>query len=198
MTMTRPSRAAAVAAAIAMAATLALAAASPAAAQSQPPVTGTVALEGTMKKIYRGVNVIIVATMDGVEHAYHFTKDLIVHGGKSSGGVDLLEGLREGSTVVVHYTVDRAAVPSVREVDRVGDEGLYVTEGRVSRLNRGRKQLTIKYDNGSTEVFELTDRASAETPDGEVSEAIGEGRVVIYYRDENGRKIVHFFRKLSD
>ena len=147
-----------------------------------------------MKKLYRGVNVIVVTTMDGVEHAYHFTRDLIVHGGKSSGGVDVLEGLREGSTVVIHYTVDRTAGPSAREIDRVSDEGLSVTEGRVSRLDRGHKQITIKYDNGSTEIFQLTDRASIETPGDDVSEAIGERRVIIYYRDENGRKIVHFFR----
>src|SRR5579864_4015988 len=75
-------------------------------AQSPPPVQGTVALEGTMKKFYRAANTIVVTTMDGVEHVYHFTKDLIVHGGKGRG-VDALEGLREGATVVVHYTPDR-------------------------------------------------------------------------------------------
>lgn len=41
-------------------------------AQSPPPVQGTIALEGTMKKFYRAVNTIIVTTIDGVEHVYHF------------------------------------------------------------------------------------------------------------------------------
>src|SRR5438552_16541009 len=76
-----------------------------ASAQSAPPVRGTVALEGTMKQLYRGVNVIIVTTMDGVEHVYRFTRDVIVHAGKSPTA-DPLEGLREGSTVVIHYTSD--------------------------------------------------------------------------------------------
>jgi len=178
-------------------ATCAAATAAPA-AQSAPPVTGTIALEGTMKKLYRGVNVIIVTTMDGIEHAYHFTKELIVHGGTSSGGVDALEGLREGSTVVIHFTVDPSSGPSAREIDRVGDEGLYMTEGRVSRLDRARRQITIKYDNGSTELFQLTDRASAEAPDDDPSTLVGPGRVVVYYRDEHGKKIVHFFRRLPD
>ena len=53
-----------------------------AAAQSPPPVQGTIALEGTMKTFYRAANVVIVTTMDGVEHAYHFTRDLVVHGRK--------------------------------------------------------------------------------------------------------------------
>ena len=74
-------------------------------AQSPPPVHGTIALEGTMRKVYRAANTIIVATIDGVEHVYHFTKDVLVHGGKGTG-VDALQGLREGSTVVVHYTVE--------------------------------------------------------------------------------------------
>jgi hypothetical protein len=164
-------------------------------AQSPPPVQGTMALEGTMKKLYRGVNVIIVTTMDGVEHAYHFTKDLVVHGGKTPG-VDALEGLREGSTVVIHYTAGRGG-PLAQEVDRVGDEGLYVAEGRVTRLERGRKQISIAYDNGAADVFELTDRAASEALNEDARTAVGPDRVVIYYRDENGRKIVHFFKKMS-
>src|SRR6185295_772518 len=96
-------------------------------AQSPTPVQGTVALEGTMKKFYRGVNTVIVATMDGVEHVYHFTKDLVVHGGKGTG-VDALAGLQEGTTVVLHYTV-AGTETAVTEIDRVGDEGLRITEG---------------------------------------------------------------------
>src|SRR4051812_31267815 len=77
------------------------------AAQSPPPVQGTIALEGTMKKVYGGAHTVIVTTIDGVEHVYHFAKDVVVHGGKSSG-VDALQDLREGSTVVVHYTIQGA------------------------------------------------------------------------------------------
>ena len=164
-------------------------------AQSSPPVHGTIALEGTMKKLYRGVNIIVVTTMDGVEHAYQFTKDLVVHGGKGQGA-DALEGLREGSTVVIHYTSGQGG-PLAQEVDRVGDEGLYVTEGRVKRLDRGRKQITIAYDSGAVEVFQLTDHAASEAVNDDARTAVGPGRVVVYYRDENGRKIVHFFRKIS-
>jgi hypothetical protein len=77
-------------------------------AQGPPPGRGTIALEGNMKKFYRAANTIIVTTIDGVEHVYHFTKDLLVHGGKGTG-VDALQGLREGSTVVIHYTVEGTA-----------------------------------------------------------------------------------------
>ena len=46
-------------------------------AQTPPPIpgeTGTLALEGTMKTFYGGVNAIIVKSADGVEHLFHFTK----------------------------------------------------------------------------------------------------------------------------
>ena len=65
---------------------------------ARPPVdgvTGTIALEGTMKAFYHGVNTIVVTTIDGVEHVYRFTKDLIIHGGKGSG-TEALAGLGEG------------------------------------------------------------------------------------------------------
>ena len=90
-------------------------------AQTPPPVQGTEALEGTMKKFYKATNTIIVETIDGVEHAYIFTKDLVVHGGKHAG-TDPLSGLQPGTTVVIHYRGDGAAA-SPEELDVVGGGG---------------------------------------------------------------------------
>ena len=167
----------------------------PLSAQSAPPVQGTVALEGTMKKFYRAANVVIVTTIDGVEHAYRFAKDLVVHGGKRPG-VDALEGLREGATVVIHYAAD-GAEPAAREIDVVGGEGLSVTEGMVMRIDRGRQEITVRYDNGKTETFRLTDRAVAEAPTVVDHAGSNATKVVIYYSDEHGQRIVHFFKKVS-
>jgi hypothetical protein len=160
--------------------------------QGPPPVRGTVALEGSMKKFYRAAGTIIVATIDGVEHVYHFTKNLVVHGGHGPG-VDALEGLREGSTVVVHYTTD-GNEQAAREVDVVGGEGLGVTEGIVTRIDRRRKQITVRYDNGTVETFLLTEHAAAETPNDVDRPGT---RVVIYYSDQAGHRVAHFFRKTS-
>jgi hypothetical protein len=167
----------------------------PLSAQSPPPVQGTVALEGTMKKFYRAANVVIVTTIDGVEHAYRFAKDLVVHGGKGPG-VDALEDLREGTTVVIHYASDEAE-PAAREIDVVGSEGLSVTEGKVMRIDRRRQQITVRYDNGKTETFRLTSRAVAEAPADVDHAGTNAAKVVIYYSDERGQKIVHFFKKVS-
>ena len=164
-------------------------------AQSGPPVQRTIALEGTMKTFYRAVNTIIVTTIDGVDHVYHFTKDLVVHGGKGRG-LDALEGLREGSAVVVHYTVTEAEA-SAREIDRIGDEGLKVTEGVVTRISRGRKQITIRFDDGKSETLRLTDRAAAEAAKDVDQAATAAVKVIVYYSDEAGRKVAHFFKKAS-
>ena len=164
-------------------------------AQSGPPVQGTIALEGTMKTFYRAVNTIIVTTIDGVDHVYHFTKGLVVHGGKGRG-LDALGGLREGSTVVVHYTVTEAEA-SAREIDRIGDEGLKVTEGVVTRIDRERKQITIRFDDGRSETLRLTDRAAAEAGEDIDQAATAAVKVIVYYSDEGGRKVAHFFKKAS-
>jgi hypothetical protein len=168
------------------------------AAQTPPPLIGdtaNTATEGTMNKVYRAANLIIVTTMDGVEHAYHFSKDLVVHGGKGAG-VDALEGLNEGTMVVVHYSPE-GKESTAAEVDVVDDLGLRVTEGAVTRIDRGRHQITVKYANGKTEVFRLTDRAAAEAPKDGAQARTDEVKVVIYYRDEHGTKVVHFFKTVA-
>ncbi len=162
-------------------------------AQSTPPGQGTIALEGTMKTFYKGLNAIVVTTADGIEHTYHFAERLIVHGGKSPGP-DALEGLREGRMVVIHYTVE-GGQQAAREIDIVGDEGLKITEGRVARVDRGRKEITVRFDDGRTEVLRLTDRAAAEAGKELEKAAGGTARVVVYYEDEHGQKVAHYFKK---
>jgi hypothetical protein len=74
-------------------------------AQNRPPLQEPIALEGTMKQFYRGANVVIVTTMDGVEHVYQFTKNLIVHGGKKPG----VDALGDCATRPWSFTTRRAA-----------------------------------------------------------------------------------------
>jgi hypothetical protein len=158
------------------------------AAQSPPPIQGTIALEGTMTKFYRGVNALVVTTMDGVEHVYHFAKGLVVHGGKGSGP----DALRPGTTVIVHYRIE-GTEESVEEIDSVVGEGVKVIEGVLVRLDRSGKHLTLKLDNGKTETMPLTDRAAVEAGDN-INDS-GATRVTVYYSDESGHKVVHYLKK---
>lgn len=164
-------------------------------AQKRPPLQEPMALEGTMNKFYRGANVVIVTTMDGVEHVYQFTKNLIVHGGKKAG-VDALEGLRDGTTVVIHYT-ETGPQAAAEEIDLVGDEGLKMTEGVVTDINRRKKEITVTYANGKTETLQMTDLAATETEAGIETSTEEASHVVIYYVDESGHKVAHYFKKGS-
>lgn len=169
-----------------MVALLAAALPAPLAAQSPPPFQGTIALEGTMTKFYRGINALVVTTVDGAEHVYHFAKGLVVHGGNASGPRSA-EALTPGAKVVVHYRIN-GAEESVEEID----EGLKIAEGVVVRFDRRHKRLTLKRGDGTTETLPLTDRAVSEA-DG-VDDA-GGVNVAVYYSDEHGHKVVHYVRK---
>ena len=165
-------------------------------AQQTPPIsgtTGTIALEGTVKAEYGAAHTIVVGAIDGTEHVFHFAKDLLVHGSNTSGE-DALKGMRTGTTVVVHYTAE-GATETVHEFDRVGADGLQVGEGVVTRIDRARKQITVKFDGGKTETLELTDRAAADVGKDVDKAAMNTTRVAVYYTDEAGHKVVHYFKK---
>lgn len=157
----------------------------------QPPVihglTGTIATETTIKGEHKAANKIVVKTEDGAEHVFDGTKDLLVHGGKD------LSDLKPGTTVVVHYTADGTG-QLAREVDRVGTHGLSVTEGMVTKIDRGKKQIRIRYDNGTIETLALTARAAVDGNLDFRNVPPGTSRIVVYYSQEAGHKMAHYFR----
>ena len=163
----------------------ALLAAAPARAQVQVPIhglTGTIALPDNVDKFYSGMNTLLVKTSDGIEHVIHVTKGTQVHGGAAS-----LDSLRPGTTVVVHYTV-KGIQTSADEIDRVGSDGLKTNEGTVTSIDRVKKRITIKFANGTSETLRLTKHAALD------SEGHTHSRVIVYYSDESGRKVAHYFK----
>ena len=166
----------------------------PALDAQRPPVihglTGTIATEGTIKDEHKAANKIIVETEDGVEHVFDAAKGLVVHGGKT------LSDLKPGTTVVIHYTAD-AAGSAAHEIDRVGADGLNVTEGIVTKIDRGKKEIRIRYDNGTTETLTLTRRAAVDAGQDFRNAPAGTTRIVVYYSNEAGGKVAHYFRRKS-
>lgn len=166
------------------------------AAQSTSPVSGVagpIVLEGTVDQEYAAANTVVVKTIDGARHVFHYTTRLLVHGGRGSG-IDALSGLRAGTTVAVHYTVAGGNASAI-EIDLLEAGGLLVTEGMVSRIDRGRKHIAIRFDDGRTETFQLTGPAAADA--GRETDRQPGARVIVYYADEGGRKVAHFFKKTS-
>jgi len=155
-------------------------------AQAPPPIhgfTGTIATEATIKSEQKAANKIVVVTDDGVEHVYDAAKGLVVHGGKDKGA---LADLKPGTTVVIHYTPDNTA----QEIDRVGAGGLSTTEGIATKIDRDKKEITVRYDNGKVEKLKLTDRAASEV----ATKVSPDTRIIVYYSDEAAGRVAHYFK----
>ena len=153
------------------------------------------AVEGTVKKVDAGTKTVVVKTADGTEHTVHFVSKTTVHGWDSSkaGAKDGMHGVEEGSHVVVHYTV-KGTEKTAQEMDRVGDGGLKVSEGTVSKIDRGTKTLAVKTADGAEATYKITDHAVVDAGK-ETGKGIEKAtKVTVYYTEEGGKKVVHFFK----
>jgi hypothetical protein len=168
-------------------------------AEQQPPpingVTGTVALEGTVDETSQAGKTVIVKTVDGIRHLFHMTGETTVHG-SAAAGADTLRGLEAGSRIVVHYTA-KAGRQTALEVDRLDAKGLKTMEGVVSRVDRVGRVMSIRLADGSTQTLRLTDRAATDVGRDVDSAAADATRVVIYYADEAGQQVAHYFKRIS-
>jgi hypothetical protein len=155
-------------------------------------------IHGTITKIDRKTKTIVIKTGEGTEHSLKFVGKTVVHGsedvakGTEVGAKDTWHGLKEGSEVVAQYT-EKGAVKTAVEVDHVAKDGVKVTEGTVSAIDRGAKTMAVKTADGTEETFKLTDRATVAG-----AKDIGTGtkkaaKVTVYYTEESGKKIAHFF-----
>src|SRR4051812_34789623 len=163
-------------------------------AQQAPPipgVNGTLALEGTVDKTYAGANTVVVKTSDGIRHLFHVTKKTAMHGTQSA-----FDDLTPGSRVVVHYAVDKGEKTAV-EVDRIADDGVRELTGLVTRVDRVARQLTIQLADGSRETLQLSERAATHVGK-DIDRMAGSGRVIVYYTEEDGSKVAHYFKKIRE
>jgi hypothetical protein len=151
------------------------------------PGTGTIGLDGTVDKFYATTHGAIVKTADGVRHLVHLTDRTAVHGTRAAE--DSFGELEEGSHVVVHYVTEGDRKTAL-EIDRVGDGGLSLIEGTVKHIDRAGKTLTIQLADGSSNTLRLTDRAARD-----VGKTVKRGRVIVYYSDEGGERVAHYFKR---
>jgi hypothetical protein len=165
------------------------------AGQEPPPVKGSIALEGTVDQEYKAANTVIVKTIDGIRHLFHLTGKTVVHGSESAGA-EALRGLEAGSTVVVHYTAV-AGEQTALEVDRLGDKGLKTMDGVVTRVDRDGRKISIRLADGSTQTLRLTERAATDVGKDVDRAAADTTRVVVYYANEAGQRVAHYFKRIS-
>jgi hypothetical protein len=167
------------------------------AAQQPPPihgVTGTIATEGTVQETYDGAHKILVKAADGIEHLFHLGRRSTVHS-RDAAGDEALRGLKKGTPVVVHYTTDGENL-TAEEIDRLGDEGLKQMEGVVTAVSRGDRTISIRLADGTQQTLRLSDRAAADVGK-DMKAGDGTARVIVYYRDEAGQRVAHYFKRIS-
>jgi hypothetical protein len=154
------------------------------------------AVEGKVEKIDRVAKTIVVKAADGTEHTFHFVSRTAVHGAELGGEAakESFHGLKEGSDVVVHYTA-KGSEETAEEIDHVGEGGLKTAEGTVTHLDRGAKTVTIKTADGTEQAFRLTDHAAEDGGKDVAEGAEKSGKVTVYYTEQAGHRVAHFFRQ---
>jgi arginine repressor len=144
-------------------------------------------VHGTVTKVDKATKTVVVKTADGTEHTIKVTGDTAYKGTK-----DGLDGLKQGTEVVAHTTgkgLDETGV----EIGKIGKDSVKVTKGAIVKVDHGTKTVVVKTADGTEKTFDFTENAGKD-----MSQAVGAGaekgaKVTVYYTDESGKKIAHFF-----
>lgn len=155
------------------------------------------AVHGTITKLDSSSKTMVVKTKDGTEHTLHFTENTAVEGADktAAGAKESFKGLSEGSEVVAHYTA-HGAEKSATEVDKVGKGGLKYMDGTVTKVGGDGKTVVVKAADGTEHTFDVAGRDTADAAKGIGKAADKTGKTTVYYTEEGGKKIAHFFEKL--
>jgi hypothetical protein len=91
--------------------------------------------------------------------------------------------------VALHPVFVRSAIGEVKEIS----DGLKGTEGTIQDFDRGGKKLVVATGVGSESIFRLTDHAAKDSGKG-IADGTKKGtQVTVYYSEDAGGKVAHFF-----
>ncbi|MGB7436616.1 MAG: hypothetical protein WBR26_22480 [Candidatus Acidiferrum sp.] len=155
------------------------------------------AIHGTITKLDSSTKTMVVKTKDGTEHTVHFLDKTTVTGADktAAGAKDAFKGLSEGSDVVVHYT-EKGGEKSATEVDKVGKDGLKYVDGTVTKVGKDGKTVVLKSADGTEHTFNVSGHDTADAAKDLGKGADKTAKVTVYYTEEGGKKVAHFFEKL--
>jgi len=148
------------------------------------------AVHGTVTKVDSATKTMVVKAKDGTEHTVHYTDKTVVWGADktAAGAKDTYKGIATGSEVVVRYT-EKGGEKSAVEVDKVGKDGLKYVDGTVEKVSADGKTVTVKAADGTEHTFSVVGKGIGEG-------AAKGGKATVYYTEEGGKKVAHFFEKL--
>jgi len=155
------------------------------------------AVHGTITKLDAGTKTLVVKSKDGTEQTVHFVDKTTVWGADktAAGAKDAFKGLSEGSEVIVHYT-KQGAENTATEVDKVGKDGLKYVDGTVTKVSKDGKTVTVKAADGTEHTFQVAGQDTVDAAKGIGKATDKTGKVTVYYAEQGGKQIVHFFGKL--
>ena len=144
-------------------------------------------VHGTIKKVDSATKAIVVKTGDGTKHTIKVTGQTTYKGTQEG-----LDGLKEGTEVVARTTgkgVDETGV----EIGKISKDSVKVTKGTIVKVDQGTKTVVVKTADGTEKTFDFTENAGKD-----MGQAVGAGtekgaKVTVYYTEETGKKIAHFF-----
>lgn len=146
-------------------------------------------IHGTVKKVDESTKTVVVKTADGTEHTIKVADQATVHGTKEG-----FDGLKEGSEVVARYTA-KGTEKTADDIGKVGKDGMKVTKGTVTKIDKGTKMVVVKSADGTEKAFEYSDDAAKDLGK-ETGMGVEKGaKVTVYYTEEAGKKIAHFFAR---
>jgi hypothetical protein len=124
------------------------------------------AVVATVKTVDKGTKTVVVKTADGTEHTFHFVGKTVAHGAEATAHGS--KDAFEGmkeGDEVVVHYTVKGTVKTAKEIDHIGKDGL--------------------------QTYHLTVDAGKETGKG-LDKA---GKVTVYYTEDAGKKVVHFFKQ---
>lgn len=159
------------------------------------------AIIGSIETIDKTAKTVAVKTADGTVETIKWTGKTTVHGAKDVAKAADFAG-REGSHVVVHYTVE-GSEKTAHAFEYLGRETPKVAEGTIKVVGKGTKTVVVKTGDGAEAVFDLSERAVVETGEGTsdaakfVAKETADGaKVTVHYTEDGGRKVAHFIKRL--
>jgi len=83
--------------------------------------------------------------------------------------------------------------PSPEELERLSGDGLTRMEGVVTAVNRVDRTISVKLADGTKQTLRFSDQAAADVD----RAGDGTGNVILYFKDEAGERVAHYFKRVS-
>jgi hypothetical protein len=74
---------------------------------------------------------------------------------------------------------------------------LKTVEGMVTPVDRAGRKISIRLADGSTQTLRLTERAATDVGKDVDRAAANTTGIVVYYADEAGERVAHYFKRIS-